>query len=207
VTVVNVRTCGFGPLQVEYDDRVLAPRPWTLLQSRHAAAWAERAPAGPMIELHCGAGHIGQAAAVWSGRPLVQVDDDPVSCWWARRNAVRHAIPAEVRCQSIEELHDADHRFAVVLADPPYVPSAETPRFPEDPEHAIDGGHDGLDGLRGCLPAIAALLAPGGAAVLQVRGPAQAAAVTQLLDASPELRMLETVTVTTERALVTLARD
>ena len=84
---VTIITCDFGPLRVDYDDRVLAPRPWTLLQSRHGAAWLEQSIDGPIIELHCGAGQIGQATAKWSGRALVQVDDDPVACGWAQHNA------------------------------------------------------------------------------------------------------------------------
>jgi release factor glutamine methyltransferase len=46
--------------------------------------------------------------------------------------------------------------------------------FPDDPLSAIDGGTDGLDIARACLDVIAAHLAPGGAAVLQLGTAAQA---------------------------------
>jgi release factor glutamine methyltransferase len=203
----TTQTCEFGPLRVRYDDRVLAPRPWTLLQSRHAAAWLAHGPPGPIIELHCGAGHIGQAAALWSGRELVQVDDDPASCTWARRNADDNGVTSDVRCQPLEALRYGDGPFALVLADPPYVPSAETIRFRDDPRHAIDGGSDGLDGFRACVPRAANLTSPRGAVVLQVRGPRQASAVTDLVHRSvPELRVQATVTVSCDQALVALVR-
>ena len=49
----------FGPVDIRHDDEVLEPRPWTIAQ----AEWASELPAGPMLELGCGAGHIGLAAA------------------------------------------------------------------------------------------------------------------------------------------------
>ena len=204
---MSVVTCDFGPLRVDFDHRVLAPRPWTLLQSRHGAAWLEQSIDGPIIELHCGAGQIGQATAKWSGRRLVQVDDDPVACAWARHNARRNGVPSDVWCRPVEHLDAAGGPFALVMADPPYVPSAETGRFGRDPEHAIDGGPDGLDGIRACLPTAAALARRGGGILLQVRGPRQAAAVDQLVTRSfPMLGVRATVTASPDRALVALER-
>jgi methylase of polypeptide subunit release factors len=197
------RWCEFGPLRVGFDETVLAPRPWTVVQSRHAAALLDRSAPGPLLELHCGAGHIGQAAAVWSGRALVQVDDDPSACIWARRNAEANAVDADVRCTPLETLDADDGSFALVLADPPYVPSNETKRFADDPVHAIDGGADGLDGVRACLPIAARLTRPGGAVVLQVRGPGQAHAVG-CTAAAVDLDVLGMVAVNADRALVLL---
>ncbi len=191
-----------------YDDSVLAPRAWTIVQSHQAATLADGMPDGPMLELHCGAGHIGQAAAYWARRPLVQVDDNPAACEWARRNAATNDVQAEVRCVRIEDLDEPDGTFALVLADPPYVPSAEIGRFLEDPAHAIDGGDDGLDGVRACLPVAARLTRPGGMVVLQVRGPEQADALGRAL-AGWELGLeaVGTVAVSTDRAVVLLSRS
>ncbi|NLE98960.1 MAG: methyltransferase, partial [Propionibacterium sp.] len=69
----------FDPLQIEYDERVLAPRPWTRMQSEWAAEIALRAPDGPVLELCSGAGHIGLEAARLSGRALVCVDQNPAA--------------------------------------------------------------------------------------------------------------------------------
>ena len=72
------RTTTFGGLRIAFDDRVLTPRPWTELQSRWAAEVATDAPAGRLLELCSGAGHIGLLAAMLSGRDLLAVDVDPV---------------------------------------------------------------------------------------------------------------------------------
>ena len=59
------------------------------------------------------------------------------------------------------------------MVSPPWVPAADTGRFPEDPLTAIDGGADGLDVARACLAVVDRHLAPGGSALLQVGTTAQ----------------------------------
>ena len=61
------------------------------------------------------------------------------------------------------------------------MPRSETPRFPEDPLVAIDGGDDGLGVVRECLAAIEAHLGSGGVALLQLGPGGQAEAVADLL--------------------------
>ncbi len=169
----------FGPLQIEYDDRVLQPRPWTARQSEWAAELIARAPDGPVLELCAGAGHIGLLAVTRQPRPLVCVDADPVACGFARANAARAGLGdrVEVRQGDLEAVLDTDERFAVVIADPPWVPSSEAGRFPEDPLTAIDGGVDGMGPARACVRVIDRHLAPGGAAVLQLGTEEQAAVI------------------------------
>jgi methylase of polypeptide subunit release factors len=204
---MTVLTCNFGPLDVEFDEGVLTPRPWTLVQSARAAQRLTRLPDGPVLELHCGAGHIGQATAAWSGRQLVQLDDDPACCEWAARNARRNRLPASIVCSDVDAEPLAPGRCALVLADPPYVPASETARYPEDPRHAIDGGVDGLDGVRACLPTAERVLRRGGVLVLQVRGPRQATLVEALTRvAHPALRVVDVVVVSAQRAVVELLR-
>jgi methylase of polypeptide subunit release factors len=204
---VTVQSCTFGPLTVAFDERVLAPRRWTLLQSARAARHLGVVPPGAVVELHCGAGHIGQATAAWTDRVLVQVDDQPDCCAWAKENAAANDVAVAVVCADIESVPLADASCALVLADPPYVPSTETGRYPDDPRHAIDGGADGLDGLRACLPSASRLLRPDGMLVLQVRGPEQAARVLELTRGHhPELTVTEIVTLSATRALVDVMR-
>jgi methylase of polypeptide subunit release factors len=202
-----MRSCTFGPLQVEYDDSVLAPRPWTLLQSAHAARVLSSASPGPIVEVHCGAGHIGQATAAWTGRPLVQLDDSAACCAWSLRNARANAVASTVVHGDVSAAPLRAGTCALVLADPPYVPSGETAQYAEDPLHAIDGGSDGLDGVRSCLPVASHLLRRGGALVLQVRGRAQAALVSGLVDdRHPTLRVVDVVEASPTRAVVELVR-
>ncbi len=172
----RLRTCEFGPLRISYDDRVLEPRPWTLAQSEWAAELAADAPDGPLLELCTGAGHIGLAAALLTGRRAVLVDADEAACEFALRNAVAAGIAdrVEVRHGPMDAVLNTDELFAVVLADPPYIPSSETAVFPEDPLRAIDGGDDGLDLARLCLEVAAGHVLPGGPVVLQLRDAGQA---------------------------------
>jgi len=86
-TTTITRVTRFDGLDTAYDDRVLEPRPWTVLQSAWAADLAAVVPDGPILELCSGAGHIGLAAAVRCGRDLVQIDANPVACLYAAANA------------------------------------------------------------------------------------------------------------------------
>jgi release factor glutamine methyltransferase len=165
----------FGPLTIAFDERVLRPREWTAAQSARAAELMATAPPGPVLELCSGAGHIGLLAVLVSSRPLVCVDASAVACDYARANAVAAGIAdrVEVREGRLETAVRDDELFPVVIADPPWVPAADTGRFPEDPLTAIDGGADGLDVARACLAVVDRHLAPGGSAVLQVGTTAQ----------------------------------
>lgn len=198
----------FGSLDIAHDATVLAPRPWTVAQSRWAAEIDGDLPDGSLLELCSGAGQIGLLAAVLGGRALVQVDRNPTACAFARRNAAASGVAArvEVRNGDMGDAIGQDERFAVVLADPPYVPSAETPSFPDDPLVAIDGGADGLALISLCLAVGAAHLLPGGAIILQVRGEPQATATAGLLDraGAPALAVVEVRTFGSDRALVLL---
>ena len=165
----------FGPLSIAFDERVLRPREWTAAQSVWAADLMTTAPAGPVLELCSGAGHIGLLAVLLSSRRLVCVDASSVACDYARANAATAGIAdrVEVREGRLEDAVRDDERFPVVIADPPWVPAAETGQFPEDPLTAIDGGTDGLDVARAVLAVIDRHLAPGGSAVLQLGTTAQ----------------------------------
>ncbi|MFZ0140917.1 MAG: methyltransferase, partial [Aeromicrobium sp.] len=77
-----------------------------------------------------------------------------------------------------------EERFDLVIADPPWVASSMTDRFPDDPLIAIDGGTDGLDIVRSCLRACDRHLVPGGAVVLQLGSPGQALRVKDHLRAT-----------------------
>jgi release factor glutamine methyltransferase len=170
----------FGPLRIQYDDRVLRPRPWTAQQSMWAADLVAAAPDGPVLELCCGAGQIGLLTVSLARRPMVCVDADEVACDYTRRNAELAGLDSlvTVRHGRLEEALEEHERFAVVVADPPWVPRAQVGRYPEDPVTAIDGGPDGLDLARACLRVAGAHLVPGGSALLQVGTRAQVERLT-----------------------------
>ncbi|WP_235508899.1 class I SAM-dependent methyltransferase [Aeromicrobium sp. Root236] len=193
VDVEQVRTelIEFGPLSIQYDSRVLQPRRWTTAQSAWASALLRSAPDGPVLELCAGVGHIGLLAMVGQDRPLVLLDSSEIACEHAAANVARADVhgPVDIRCGDMAELIGDDERFALIIADPPWVPSGDTGEHVDDPVHAIDGGADGLDLVRTCLELIGTHLVDDGSAVLQLGGLDQVAAVSDHLTDHPELRL------------------
>ncbi|GAA1479161.1 hypothetical protein GCM10009623_36070 [Nocardioides aestuarii] len=187
------RLTRFGHLTIEYDERVLRPRSWTARQSVWAADLLQEAPPGPVLELCCGAGHIGLLAVAASERRLVCLDTDPVACGFAGLNARRAGISGRVDVveADLDSLMPLDQRFAMVLADPPYLRSADTRRFPDDPLSAIDGGPDGMRLVWPCLDVVREWLLPEGSALLQLHSAEQARRVSDALDADGDLSVLE----------------
>ena len=136
-----------------------------------------------MLELCCGAGHIGLEVIRRAHVDLVQVDVSESACGFAHRNAVTAGLAdrVEVRCVDLATLRASSERFPMVLADPPYVPTEQVHGYPADPHLAINGGSDGLSLLRQCVEVIDAVLVDGGAALVQVAG------LTQAMDLAPLL--------------------
>lgn len=182
-------TLQFGPLVVHFDDRVLRPRPWTLAQSEWGAELLPDLPPGPVLEICAGAGHIGLALAVSTDRPMLLLDADGTACEYATLNTRLAGLADRVRVRHgrMDAVLDPHERFALVLADPPYLPSSDTARFPDDPLTAVDGGDDGLDLARQCVEEMAEHLVPGGAGLLQLRDREQSERIAAYVTERPRL--------------------
>jgi len=206
---VEPRTCAFGPIVVSYDDRVLAPRHWTLLQSEWAADAARISGPGPLLELFAGAGHIGLVTAILAERPIIQVEADATAARYAAENAERagQGSAVEVRKTDVDHALRPDERFSVIIADPPYLPTEHVDRWPGDPILAIDGGPDGLAHIPRVLRLAVDHLHDDGWLLLQVAGVEQAAAVvTEALRTAPGLRHVETRCYDVDRGVVAFRR-
>lgn len=157
------RFCG---LRIKVGRGVFVPRRRTEFLVRHAAALA---PAGcTVVDLCCGSGAVGAALAVAvAPRELYAGDVDPA----AVRCATRNLAPVGGRVGQ-GDLYDAlprrlRGRIDVLVANVPYVPSAEVDLLPveartHEPRATLDGGPDGLDVLRRVAAAAPHWLAPGG---------------------------------------------
>ena len=202
------RQTTFGGLTIAYDQSVLEPRSWTTAQSHWAADLLRSAPDGPVLELCCGAGHIGLLTVTLTPRSLVQVDMNPDACRFARANAAAATPAADVRVVEgpLDRVLDPADRFAGVIADPPWVRSDETTRFPEDPVLAIDGGGDGLDLARTCVEVAARHLVQGGWLLLQMGTTGQVQALEKWLaePGTPSLTVHEVRTYADRGVLVRL---
>jgi release factor glutamine methyltransferase len=79
-------------------------------------------------------------------------------------------------------------KFDLILSNPPYITTSDLPGLMPDvqnyePLTALDGGADGLTAYRAIISDLPGLLAPNGAAILEL-GAGQAPAVTKLAEAA-----------------------
>lgn len=210
MTIGPTENVVFGGLDIAFDDRVLRPRAWTLAQSQWAAELLREAPAGPVLELFAGVGHIGLAAVRGSDRELVLVDLNPAAAELARRNieTAGQAARVAVREGRVDDVLRPGETFALIIADPPWVPTEGIGEFPEDPSIAIDGGADGLDLARTCCGVLDQHLAVGGWAVVQLGTTQQADVLDRYLadELGSALRIAETRSYD-RGVLVALRRD
>ncbi len=104
----------FGHLDIDFDHRVLSPRPWTSRQSEWAADLLTELPDGPVLELCSGAGQIGLLAiSLAPSHRLVCVDVNPVACAFIRSNADRAGLGhrVEVREVAIDQAVPEHERY------------------------------------------------------------------------------------------------
>jgi release factor glutamine methyltransferase len=189
-------TKGFRNIEVAVDSRVLIPRPETELLVEVALGL----PHGACVhEVGTGSGAV--ALALRDERPDLEVSASEVSSAAvavARANAAR--LGMELDLAVARGLPPG--RYALVLANLPYVSEAEWPGLaPEitrwEPREALVAGPDGLQAIRELVES-----APRGTRLALEHGPHQAAAVRELLDGAQTLRDLagrERVTVGSSR--------
>ena len=179
----------FCGLRIVVAPGVFVPRRRTELLVRLAISLVD-----PVVELCCGSGAVATAIADRlgeAGRELEvhAADVDPVATACARQNLgnrgqvhtgdLYDALPADLR-----------GRVGVLVANAPYVPTAEIALMPpeardHEPQVALDGGADGLDVQRRIVADAAEWLAPGGHLLIetsrrQATGTAEACAAAGL---------------------------
>ena len=149
-----------------------------------------RAPAR-VIDLGTGSGALLMAALhQWPDAQGIGIERSAAAIEVARGNAARLGLAGRVQISAgdwtQQDWAASFGRFDLVLANPPYVETgapldASVAAF--EPHAALFAGHDGLDDYRVIVPQLAALLAPGGIALVEI-GWTQAGAVCALADAA-----------------------
>ena len=192
----------FYGLILAVDPRVMIPRPETELLVERAVEWTVRAltgaprPAGErrfrIADLACGSGAVAIAiASVLRTRgfldavEILAADVSPGAVAVALENAVAHGLADAIQFR-VADLYPADAPpVDLLVANLPYVPSADLPRLPVaasfEPALALDGGPDGLAVVRRLLAELPGALTPGGAAFLEI-GERQAGGVRAAAD-------------------------
>jgi len=90
----------------------------------------------------------------------------------AKRNAADLGLGARTAFVACDYAAALAGPFDLIVSNPPYIPSADIAHLAievreHDPLRALDGGADGLAAYRALIPQAAALLAPGGALVVE----------------------------------------
>ena len=183
-----IGTVGFRYLDVSVGMGVFIPRPETELVAEAAIREIKLQPEGARIavDLCTGSGAIAIALGTEAKGSIihgVELSNDAIV--WTRRNVAAYEERLSEAGSRVEVIHDdaalvADPghalatlagQVAVVVSNPPYVPSGMVPREPEVRDHeptiALYGGEDGLDVVRGVLRTAAILLRPGGLLVVE----------------------------------------
>ena len=159
---------GFWKIMLQVTADVLTPRPDTETLVELVLRDLPEAKAFSVLDLGVGSGAI--ILAILAERPAgkglgVDVSDEALAV--ARENAANLGLAGRVallRGDWTRGLGDAS--FDLVVANPPYVRSAEIAGLaPEvrdhEPRLALDGGPDGLDAYRELAPEILRVLKPG----------------------------------------------
>ncbi|WP_376694359.1 50S ribosomal protein L3 N(5)-glutamine methyltransferase [Wenzhouxiangella sp. EGI_FJ10409] len=187
----------FAGLPFEVDENVLVPRsPLAELIVEGFAPWVEPARVRRVLDVGTGSGCLAIATALQLPDAMVDaVDISPEALALARRNARRQDVSDRV--EVIEsDLLDAvqGRRYDVLLANPPYVPTASMAELPAEyrwePALGLEAGEDGLDLVRRLLDTAAGHLEADGVLILEV-GEAAESLESLLLERGIEFTWLE----------------
>jgi release factor glutamine methyltransferase len=194
----------FYSLVFGVDRRAMIPRPETELLvavAEREVAWrliSAPRPAGTpnvrVIDVGTGSGAIAVTLAYLLRRrrmlpevSIVAADSSAEALDLARENAVAHALADAIAFVQADLVPAGERPFDLVLANLPYIPSAEVDRLPAaasfEPRAALDGGPDGLATIRRLIAVLPDALTPEGTALLEMgfdQGPAIEAEVAAL---------------------------
>ncbi len=148
--------------------------------------FAERPPRR-ILDLGTGPGTLLLAAlAEWPQASGLGIDASETALDYARRNAAALGMQDRSVLRLGDWTSGIDERFDLILANPPYIGTAEA--LPQEvaghePAAALFAGADGLDEYRRIVPELPRLLAPGGIAAIEI-GHEQGDAVLALVRAA-----------------------
>ena len=118
----------------------------------------------------------------------VGIDRDELALRTAANNARALGVADRASFAAMDWLSGLAGAFDIIVSNPPYIRRETIPRLaPEvalyDPEHALDGGRDGLAAYRAIVPVLKDIIAPRGWVVLEV-GETQAEIVLEMMNAN-----------------------
>jgi release factor glutamine methyltransferase len=155
-------SAGFYGRDFVVNETVLVPRPETEHLIDEAIAFIEVLPeegTPAVLDLGTGSGAIACTIAAQTRARVDAIDISPAAIAVAMENARR--LRVSDRCRFLVGDLTApldDERYDVVIANLPYMPTADIPSAPNplsfEPRLAVDGGPDGLSAYRRLLPTL-----------------------------------------------------
>jgi ribosomal protein L3 glutamine methyltransferase len=150
------------------DRRVIVPRSH-IAEVLHEGVWFP--PAKQILDVCTGSGCLAiLAARAFPRATVVATDISPDALAVARRNIRRHRLAGRVRAVKADLF--SGRGYDVILANPPYVPSATmrklAPEYRWEPGIALAGGANGLDLIRKLLGGAAPRLTAQGILICEV---------------------------------------
>lgn len=177
----------FWTIRIGVGPGVLIPRPdsETLIE----AAVSHFGTNGParILDLGTGPGTLLLASlSEWPAATGLGVDVSAIALEYAKNNALALGLEDRAQLMLGDWTADITGPFDLILCNPPYIAETEA-LMPDVADHeppgALFAGADGLDDYRRIIPDLPRLLAPGGAAILEI-GATQHMLVRQLAEAA-----------------------
>lgn len=185
----------FYDLRLRVTPDVLIPRPETELLVEEALAWAHQRQTLAAADIGTGSGAI--AITVKRHAPhtrMLATDVSPAALAVAQSNAAAHGVSvAWLQGSLAQPLADAGKRVDLLMANLPYIPTAEADTLPVsryEPRLALDGGSDGLVLVRELLGQARGVCHPGALILLEIgagQGNAALEAARHLLPAEARI--------------------
>jgi release factor glutamine methyltransferase len=165
-------SAGFYRREFYVDERVLIPRPETEHIVEDALEFLHATGKLRILDAGTGSGAIAcTIAAEIPGARVLATDVSPNALAVAAANAQRLGVSDRCRFVLADIAPPAAGPFDAIVANLPYIPTADVPRKPDpvgyEPRLATDGGADGMDQYRKLLAAAPSLLAPDGLLLME----------------------------------------
>jgi release factor glutamine methyltransferase len=191
---------GFYNREFAVNEHVLVPRPETehLVDEALAHLKMRVNPNLPKrfvtaLDVGVGSGAIACTIAAENANVFVEGTDTSLKALKvAEHNARRLNVIARCRFHfGSLAMPVGDRQFDVVVANLPYIPTADLPKPPQapgfEPREALDGGADGMKAYREFLPSAPSLLKPGGLLLLEAAPPTIDALAVLVSQAFPRM--------------------
>lgn len=179
----------FFGLEFEVNSSVLIPRPETELLVEAVLGSIKKDEQVRILDIGCGSGNISIALAknIYNCK-VIGVDISEAALEIAQRNAELNRVEKQIKFfikNILEEMDVSEHRFDVIVSNPPYVSADEFSKLePElrlyEPQIALTDGGDGLLYFKKISSLASALLKEKGKVFFEI-GAGQAAAVQNIL--------------------------